>query len=306
MRKHGAHLSSTHPACPVEGRLAILELAPRAARLDSVPTEIDLLSDPNEALALQTRVTRAPAVFGDRPALEIEYSSRGDRVPGHVLLPEAGDGPHPLVILQHGLNGSRSAEYMAAASRWADGGAAVASIDFPLHGDRASAKMSERLSSSAGNAIAGRGLDRVETMLWAEFARQSVLDLRHLVDALEQIEALDTKRLVYVGFSLGGILGSVYCAVDDRPRAAAFAIAGAGRSGAPLDALSYIGKIAPRPLLFVNAENDKTISRKQTERFYEAANEPKEIHWYDSGHTDLPGVALKKIWQFAREHVGLS
>jgi dienelactone hydrolase len=279
------------------------------ARLAAVPiqTDADLQTDPREPLALRTRETRAPAIFGDRPSLEIEYTSRGDRVPGHVLLPTSGDGPHPVLIVQHGLNGSRVAEYMTACGRWADGGAAVASIDLPLHGARASAKMSERLALSAGNAIGGRDLDRVETMLWTEFTRQAVLDLRHLVDALEQIEQIDAQRLVYVGFSLGGILGSVFCGVDERPRAAAFAIAGAGESklGSALDPLPYIAKIAPRPLLFVNAEKDALISRAQTERFYEAASDPKEIHWYDCGHTDLPGIALKKIWNFASAQLGI-
>ena len=270
-----------------------------------MPHEINFIPDPNEPLALRSRAARAPAIFGDRPALEIEYSSRGDRVPGHVLLPDRSEGPHPVLILQHGMNGSRIADYMAAASRWVDGGAAVASIDLPLHGDRTSAKMSERLALSAGKAIDGRGLDRVETMLWTEFARQAVLDLRRLIDAIELIDELDANRLVFVGFSLGGILGSVFCGVDARPRAAAIAIAGAGRGGSPLDPLGYIAKVAPRPLLFVNAENDERISRKQTERLYEAASDPKEIHWYDSGHQDLPGEALKKIWSFAREQLGI-
>jgi fermentation-respiration switch protein FrsA (DUF1100 family) len=166
--------------------------------------------------------------------------------------------------------------------------------------------MSERLAATSGAALANRFDEHASELLWAEFTRQSVLDLRRLTDVLERIESIDTGRLVYVGFSLGGILGSAFCAVDSRPLGAALAIAGAGPAGGPLDPSDLVGRIAPRPLLFVNAERDETIPRSHTERLFEAAGEPKRITWFDAGHRTLPGRAMKEIWTFARPLLGIA
>jgi dienelactone hydrolase len=273
----------------------------------SRPSPLD--PDPGEPLALQTHARAAPGAYADLPCFAIEYSSRGDRVPGQIVLPDlpGASAPHPVVLLAHGLTSSRNGDGMdAVAARWVREGAAVAAIDFALHGERTSPKTSERLFESAPAALANGFDDRASEILWQEFARQSVLDLRRLVDVLEAFDGVDAKRLVYVGFSLGGILGAALCGVDPRPRGAALAIAGAGAPGGPLDPTAHVGNIAPRPLLFVNASRDETIARPHTERLYEAAGEPKQIEWFDAGHRDLPGAAMKRIWSFARPLLGLA
>jgi fermentation-respiration switch protein FrsA (DUF1100 family) len=40
----------------------------------------------------------------------------------------------------------------------------------------------------------------------------------------------------------------------------------------------------------VNGRADRTIRPDQAERLYAAANEPKEIRWYDGGHYIPPAV----------------
>ena len=51
----------------------------------------------------------APWFGGDAPgvvrATPFEYTSRGDRVPGRLLRPAAGEGPFPLVLVAHGAGG---------------------------------------------------------------------------------------------------------------------------------------------------------------------------------------------------------
>ena len=62
-------------------------------------------------------------------------------------------------MLAHGLTSARNADGMdAIGARWAREGAAVAAIDFALHGERASAKLSERLFATSGRwkAMDGR------------------------------------------------------------------------------------------------------------------------------------------------------
>ena len=231
--------------------------------------------------------------------LRFEYSSRGDRVPGRLLLPVSGKRPFPLVLLQHGAGGSKESDYLDAARLpWVRRGVAVASIDLPLHGERASAKLSEALLRSLGER------DGAAAVLQHEFARQAKADLHRALDALEFLPELDATRVAYAAFSLGAILGAAFVAADPRPRAAALALAGAG-FGAELDPARVLGGFAPRPLLLVNALRDERIPRAAAEALHASAGEPKEIVWFDSGHGDLPGRALKAMWRFLARELGV-
>jgi predicted esterase len=132
-----------------------------------------------------------------------------------------------------------------------------------------------------------------------------VHDLRRCLDALARLEALDSGRVAFAGLSLGAIVGAAFCAADPRPRAAALALAGGGMGPPELDPVRCVGRIAPRPVLFVNATRDATIPREAAERLHAAAGEPSEVRWFESGHADLPGQAFKAIWGFLRPHLGL-
>ena len=256
--------------------------------------------DPTEPLGLSVRRSDGPGAYQGLPCDALEFSSRGDRVVGQLVLPE-GPGPHPVVLLAHGLTASRNDGVMdAIGARWVREGAAVAAIDFPLHGDRASTKMTERLLAGRAGALGAGFADTTSEMLWLEFTRQCVLDLRRFIDVLERLDSVDANRLAYVGFSLGGIVGAATCGLDPRPRGAALAIAGAGPEGSVLDPTAMVAQIAPRPVLLVNATNDEIIPRAHTERLYAAAAEPKSIEWFEAGHLDLPGAAMKSIWNFVR------
>jgi dienelactone hydrolase len=259
--------------------------------------------DPDEPLGLWTGPAAPPAAYPELRAQAFELSSCGDRVPGRLLLPPEGDGPFPVVLLQHGAGGSKEADYLTAtAGPWARRGVAVASIDFPLHGERADAKLSERLL-----AALLRGPREAEPGgLLDSLFRQAVVDLRRTADALERLPGLDAERLAYAGFSMGTVIGAVFCGVDPRPRAVALAIGGVGLGPPHLDAAHYVGRIAPRPLLMVNTTEDETFPRPRVEALFEAAAEPKELRWFAGGHRELPGAALKAMWQFLGPRLGVT
>ena len=255
-------------------------------------------ADPSEPLALWQRPQAPPATAGDLRAFAFEYTSRGDRVPGRLLLPARGAGPFPLVLLQHGLGGSKEAPYLdATAPVWVRGGAAVASIDFPLHGARASRKQRESLGVPTG----GPGHS-----LAIEMLRQAVIDLRRALDAAAGLTEVDASRVAYAGFSLGSIIGATFCGVDPRPCAAALALGGGGMGPPETDPLRHVGRISPRPVLFVGATRDQTIPRAATEALFAAAGEPKQLLWFDATHDALPGKALKAMWLFLRGPLGLA
>jgi dienelactone hydrolase len=258
-------------------------------------------ADRGEPLGLWRRPEPAPEAHPELRVESFEYSSRGDRVPGRLLLPDAADGPFPLVLLQHGNQGSKDAPYMLpVAAPWVGAGAAVMSIDFPLHGERASEKLSELLSGALG---AGGEATPAGELLLREFVRQAVIDLQRALDAAEQMPEIDARRIAYAGLSLGSILGASFCGSDPRPRAAALALGGAGFGPPGIDPAHHVGRFAPRPILFVNASRDERVPRAAAEALHEAAGEPKETLWFDAGHEDLPGRALKAMWLFLERHL---
>jgi dienelactone hydrolase len=237
--------------------------------------------------------------------LRFEFSSRGDRVPGRLLLPEASSGPFPLVLLEHGAGGSKEAPYLeATAFPWVRAGAGVGSIDLPLHGERESGKLTQRFLNGL-RFDAEADSQQLASGLWRELVRQGVSDLRRALDGLVSLPEIDAGRVTFAAFSLGSIVGACFCGVDPRPQAAALAL-GAGGFGPPdLDPARLIARFAPRPVLFVSARRDERIPRRAAEALFEGAREPKRRVWVDCGHGDLPGSALKTMWTFLREPLGL-
>lgn len=261
-----------------------------------------LRPDPAEPLAPHVGDVPLPDPLADLRGRRVEFSSRGDRVPMRLLLPVSGGGPFPLVLLQHGAGGAKDADYLdATAGPWVRGGAAVASIDFPLHGERHSGKLTETLLAS----LASGGVQALEPGLWSALVRQAVCDLQRGLDALARLPEVDAERVVYAAFSLGTLLGAPFLAVDTRPRAAALAVGGGGFGPPETDPARYIGRVAPRPLFFVNAESDERIPREAAERLHAAASEPKQVLWVEGGHRDLRGATLKAMWRFLQPHLGL-
>lgn len=258
--------------------------------------------DPSEPLGLWVGAGQAPASHPALRARAFELSSRGARVPGRLLLPPEGSGPFPLILLQHGAGGSKQAPYIeTTAGPWAMRGLAVASIDFPLHGERADAKLSAQLE----RGWTGGGSDPRLLVLMRDVAEQAVLDLGRAVDALLTLPEIDAERVAYAGFSLGAILGTVFCAVDPRPRAAALALSGAGLGPPSIDPADWIARIAPRPVLLVNATRDALVPRAAAEALFEAAREPRQLLWFEGTHDQLPGAALKAMWTFLSAQLGV-
>jgi dienelactone hydrolase len=247
-------------------------------------------------------VWAAAATSGDGVrSVSLEYSSRGDRVPARLLLPEA-TGRWPLILAGHGASHHRSSAAMdTVCLPWARRGAAVLTIDLPLHGERASAKLSEHLLAG----LAGATPTELQRNLWREVLHQAVVDLRRGIDAAAGHPEIDVSRAAYAGFSMGTLIGAPLCAVEPRLRAAALAIGGGGFGPADLDPVHFVGRIAPRPVLFVNALQDERFPRSSSEALYDAAGDPKELQWFDCGHSDLPGAALKAIWTFLARELAL-
>jgi dienelactone hydrolase len=257
--------------------------------------------DPGEPLGLWWRDEPTAPEWPDLRRVQFEYTSHGERVPGRLWLSADAGPPRPLVVLEHGATGAKDAPYIAQiGAPWVRGGAALLSIDLPLHGERANPKLGAALL--AGLGLAGRPTPAARVVVEA-FVRQAVRDLQRALDAASQLPGVDASRTAYAGLSLGAIVGATYCAVDPRPRAAALALAGGGFGGPRVDPVTHVARIAPRPILFVNMTGDEVVSRAASEALHAAAGEPKQVIWFDGSHRELPGRGAKAMWAFLRRHL---
>lgn len=253
----------------------------------------------------------AGGAFAGVAASRFEIVSRGDFVPGVLYSPPnrpPGSGPVPLLLVQHGLGGSKTSPYLDCAARWVHDGWAVASIDLPLHGARSSPKLSERLIQGIDHVVNGEQLDAETFALVEEFTRQSTSDLIRTIDAMTALDPVDPHRVGYLGFGLGAVVGTYLLAHDSRPKVAVLAFAGGGQGPPELDPSTYVGRgevrqATDRQLLIVAAENDKRVSIASSRSLFDAAREPKEFLISPGDHEQLTGKSLTKVHDFLKNAI---
>lgn len=168
---------------------------------------------------------------------------------------------------------------------------------------------------------------------WRPSMVQAVVSVRRGVDLLLQRSDVDPQRLAYVGHSYGALIGVDAAASDHRFRAAVFEVGLPGMSVhirtaeasfaaairkkfgpqldsalsliEPLDAIHYVGGLAPAALLFQSAHLDPGISDEQAQTFFDAASQPKTLKWYDTAHEVIDIAAISDRARFLASHLGL-
>ena len=230
------------------------------------------------------------------------------RVPAVLLQPATGDGSRPAMILQHGANTGKDDYYIQApARRWAKQGWTVLAIDLAEHGERATTTPTDPLI-------------RRRLIGTPSFIVQSVADLTAGVDVLTATLGVDPARIGYAGFSLGGMLGTVFTAREPRIRAAAIVIAGSfaytrywergetaedrARRRAAAEATDpafFAAAISPRPFLMVNTTDDPIFPREAVETLFAAAREPKELRWRPGTHHQWGAGIYKDVFTFLQQ-----
>ncbi len=237
----------------------------------------------------------------------ISYNSvNNNRVTALLSLPKNGIMPFPLAIIQHGLGDKKDTDYMILGdSILSNKGFAVFRIDFAMHGERIKKKYKFK------------GIDYT----LRDAIKQTVFDLRCGLDYLDTRSDINSAKTGYVGISLGGVAGTVFCGVDERVEVPVICIAGGGlraMSGvdgfgdeitsmmAPIEPLNFVERISPRPILFINAEDDEVIPKPMAMLLHAKADEPKKIIWYQSGHKVNPYKAFNDSADWLIENMNLN
>ncbi len=212
-------------------------------------------------------------------------------VTGLLSIPKHAEKPMPVIILMHGLGDRVAVDYIEAGHNFfVESGYAVLRINIANHGDRLENEYNFSLTDGY--------------RYWSrDIISQTVFDLRRSIDFLTTRKEIDLDRIGYYGISLGGIIGTVFCGVDERVKVPVVALAGGNLNLMfGLDALSddtmdfmsiidpvnFIEKIHPRPFLMINAENDEVVPPTTSRILFQKAKQPKKIIWYPSKHRDLP------------------
>jgi fermentation-respiration switch protein FrsA (DUF1100 family) len=245
-------------------------------------------------------------------AIHVTYTSaRDQRVTALLTLPQNANGeraaapPYPVVLILHGVWGHKTSPNQVKRSEaLVRAGYATLRIDAQYSGERTI------------DASSGVGLDGDYCYRNRDAVMQTVIDLMRGVDFLGTRDDIDPARIGFAGFSMGGMIGTIFCALEDRIGAVALGITGGGfdklRLGdadkhekqrlllayRPIDPVNYAARISPRPLLMVNAAADEVIPRAATEALYEASGDPKRIVWYDCGHANMPDEYLDEMIGF--------
>jgi fermentation-respiration switch protein FrsA (DUF1100 family) len=225
---------------------------------------------------------------GQQVTLELE--TEGEHVPAILLLPDRRSTPVAGALLLHGFTSRKERMAEGIGRALLARGVATLAIDLPLHGAREG--RIDELSLRNPLKLVGA---------W----RLALAEVRLSLDSLSQLDVVDERRLALVGYSLGSFLSVVAAADDARVRAMVLASGGDLPDRTPFarlvravaDPLRAVRRFAGRPLLMVNGRFDRTITPAQAERLYEAAREPKQIHWYSAGHwTPQNAVSFAADW----------
>lgn len=266
------------------------------------------LYDIDSKLPLRARVNRAPALKDEAPKLRetrtrslVTFDSVNDqRVPAILAIPKKGKAPFPAVVLLAGSGGHKDTDYVRLTSDMLNTmGIVTISIDAQYHGDRAREDRSGDIHF-------------VQDVTSRDAWIQTVRDLRRTVDYLCSRSDVDAKRIGFLGFSQGAMVGGTFLGVEPRVRAACLAVPGGGfaewgRKAGLIkadeetrleiatqltDPIHFIGRFSPRPLLILSARRDELIPAYATEAIAGAAREPKRLIWYNSGHVLPPNALL--------------
>jgi uncharacterized protein len=231
----------------------------------------------------------------------VAFRGAGDAlvmVPGLLTQPATvSKAKRPAVILLHGLGGDKN-QLALFAMMLSRQGFVTLSIDAAGHGERP--KIHQKPVAE---------LSVAETHL---LAAQTIQDLRRSVDYLVCRPDVDSKRIGFVGVSLGGILGARFLAAEPRVTCAALWAAGGdwgtliatsqhpwakafrARGESSLEAINLemhdvdpkdtMALCAGRSLLFLNGDKDDVVPKECTKQLTDAAREPKEVVCLPGGH----------------------
>jgi uncharacterized protein len=246
-----------------------------------------------ERLEVKEQPIRQPYALSNTRQQEVVFKDvRGQDVPVLITMPAEGSGPFPLVVLAHGYTSNKEEVTRQLGRVLTQRGIACIAFDLPHHG--------ERPGEPKDMFPVGDQEKTYKNMV------EAVVDLRQAIDFAETRGELKASVGVgLAGYSLGSWVGTLAAASDRRIGPVVLMVGGTAAMTAsrPSDDLPglpgrldlirrfpvlrhdlAVAHISPRPLLMQNGRKDVLVPAERAKTLFQAAKDPKEIRWYDSGH----------------------
>ncbi len=223
------------------------------------------------------------------------------KVPGLLALPTQGEAPFPVVLLLHGVTGSKKQwlgdEFThggeVSASLLKEGFAVLA-LDAQYHGDRA--VYNDYLD--AGEMVFKKGWG----VRYANMLTQSVVDYRRAIDYLSRRHDIDSTRVGLLGYSMGGHMAFILGAVEERIQATVACVV-PHMAGMPMAASAFAQDMGADPLLMLMGRKDQFYTEDQANSLFSAVpGNAKAIQFFDSGHS-LPVEYAAKATQWLKKNL---
>jgi dienelactone hydrolase len=146
---------------------------------------------------------------------------------------------------------------------------------------------------------------------------EEIVNIRRAMDLLLSQPNVDAKRFAYVGHDFGGMYGVLAGSLDRRPTYYVVMAAtprfpdwylygpkleGEAREAfirqmTKVDPITHIPNLSPASVFFQFATDDPHVPMERAEDFFVAAKEPKELKWYQAGHSlNEDATRDRKIW----------
>ena len=239
---------------------------------------------------METKDAKAPYWRREKVTLNAAYG--GERFPVHLFLPRNVKPPYQVVVYFPGADAFFEKASSDAVSPDAGRGRTVylirsgRAVVYPIYNSTYERKK-ETFVRPAATSVA-----------WRDVFVNCYRDLGRTLDYLETRSDIDKTRFAYYGVSVGGVIGSVFTALEPRFRSAVFVCGGlAFEPYAPeVDPLNFASR-SRVPVLMLNGRYDFAFTLEGCQRpLYRLLGVPekdKRHVVYDTGH-DVPGNELVK------------
>jgi predicted esterase len=135
-------------------------------------------------------------------------------------------------------------------------------------------------------------------------SEEETINILRAMDLLLARPGVDSGRFALVGHDFGGMYGVLAGSLDRRPTHYVVMAAtprfsdwylyspkleGEARESfirqfSALDPITHVPNLSPAPTLFQFGTDDPHVPKERAREFYDAARQPSELRWYDSGH----------------------